>query len=61
MTEIQQSEEGTNWKLSLRNIPLYVCIYTYICIPHRLTGTENRLVVAKGEEGRERDGLGVWG
>ena len=23
--------------------------------------TENRLMVAKGEWGRERDGLGVWG
>ena len=25
------------------------------------TDMENRLVVAKGEWGRERDGLGVWG
>ena len=27
----------------------------------RLIDTENRLVVAKGEVGRERDELGVWG
>ena len=25
------------------------------------TYIENRLVVAKGEGGREREGLGVWG
>ena len=28
---------------------------------NRLTDKENRLVVAKEGEGRERDGLGVWG
>ena len=27
---------------------------------NRLTDIENRLVVAKGEEGWGRDGLGVW-
>ena len=28
---------------------------------NRLTDIENRLVVAKGEGGWKRDGLGVWG
>ena len=30
-------------------------------IPKWNTDIEIRLVFAKGEEGRERDGLGVWG
>ena len=32
-----------------------------ICKTKRLTVIENRLVVAKEEGGRERDGLGGWG
>ena len=34
---------------------------TYQQNRNRLTAIENRLVVAKGEWGRERDGLGIWG
>ena len=33
---------------------------TYLQNRNRLTDIENRLVVAKGEDGWERDGLGVW-
>ena len=33
---------------------------TYLRNRNRLTDIENRLVVAKGEEGWGRDGLGVW-
>ena len=32
----------------------------YLRNRNRLTDIENRLVVAKGEVGRERIGLGVW-
>jgi len=31
-----------------------------ICETERLTDIENRLVVAKGEKGWGRDGLGIW-
>ena len=34
---------------------------TYLWNRHTLTGVENRLVVAKGEVGKGRHELGVWG
>ena len=33
---------------------------TYLRDRKRLTDTENRLVVAQGEEGWGKDGVGVW-
>ena len=34
---------------------------TYLQKRNSLTDIEIRLVVVKGEEGREMDGLGIWG
>ena len=34
---------------------------TYLQNRDRLTDMEDRFVVAKGEEGREWEGWGVWG
>ena len=35
--------------------------WTYLQNRNGLADVEKRLIVAKGEVGRERDGLGVWG
>ena len=62
LSEVSQTEKDKYHMISLISVESKKWYkWTYLQNRNRLMDTENKRVVAKGNGGRETDGLGVWG